>query len=166
MGRGEALGPNVAFLLARPLAWGMSKHEAFLAGERPDDVAFFLHEDTVENIGALDDYAESVEDGIILVLPGDQGRDAFQKAAGLDPMALSQRAAKTDGTIDPDLTGGICPAAEDEPEENHTAKVVFSFVQEQTPEADGIYTEGDVIHGYAVCTCGEAYSQKWLVGER
>jgi hypothetical protein len=29
-----------------------------------------------------------------------------------------------------------------------------------------IYAEGDVIHGYVSCSCGTAYSDKWVVGER
>ncbi|MUV90656.1 hypothetical protein GJ629_12745 [Halapricum sp. CBA1109] len=143
----------------------MSKLESFLAGDRPDDVAFFLHEDAVENIGALEEYAESVADGVVLVLPGEQGRSAFQKAAGIDPMELSQQAVGTEGDIHRDLSGGVCPAKEEEPEENHTARIVFSFVQEQTDDVEGIYTEGDVVHGYAVCTCGERYAEKWLADE-
>jgi hypothetical protein len=144
----------------------MSDRSEFLAGERPDDVAFFLHDDAVENVGALEGYAESVDDGVVLVLPGEQGRSAFQKAAGVDPMQLAQQAMDTEGTIDVGLTGGFCPVEEDEPEEEHTARIVFAFAEEQNEEAGGIYAEGDVIHAYAVCTCGERYSDKWVVGDR
>ncbi|MCU4717152.1 DUF5807 family protein [Halapricum hydrolyticum] len=144
----------------------MSKRSEFLAGERPDDVAFFLHEDAVENLDALDDYAETVEDGVVLVLPGENGRNAFQKAAGTDPMELAQAAMGTEGTIEPDLTGGTCPAIEDDPEADHTTRVVFAFAEEQNDEVGGIYAEGDVVHAYAVCSCGQRYSQKWVVGER
>ena len=144
----------------------MTDRSEFLAGERPDDVAFFLHDDAVDNIDALEDYAESVDDGVILVLPGEQGRSAFQKAAGIDPMELAQQAMETEGTIDAGPTGGFCPAEDDEPEANHTARIVFAFAQERTEEAGGIDAEGDVIHAYAVCTCGERYSDKWVVGDR
>ncbi len=142
----------------------MSKREEFLAGERVEDIAFFLHEDAVGNLDALSGYAEEVEDGVVLVLDGDQGRSAFQSATGLDPMALAKRAMGTDGQISRDLTGGVCPNADGEPEEDHTAKFVFAFAEEQNEEVGGLYAEGDVVHAYAVCTCGEAYSEKWVVG--
>jgi hypothetical protein len=144
----------------------MTKRAEFLAGERPEDVAFFLHEDAVDDVGALAEYAETVEDGVVLVLPGEQGRSAFQKAAGKDPMQLAQQAMNTDGTVSADLTGGVCPAEAEEPEEDHTARVVFAFAEEQNEEVGGLYAEGDVIHAYGVCTCGETYSHKWVVGER
>ena len=144
----------------------MTKRSEFLAGDRPDDVLFFLHEDAVDDVGALEEYAESVADGLILVLPGENGRSAFQKATGIDPMALARQAMETEGAIEADLTGGRCPEEQDEPEENHTARFVFSFVQEETEEAGGIYAEGAVVHAYAVCHCGERYSQKWVAGER
>jgi len=143
----------------------MSKREEFLAGERVEDIAFFLHEDSVGNVDALSEYAEQVEDGVVLVLDGDQGRSAFQSSTGLDPMALAKRAMGTDGEISRELTGGVCPNADEEPEENHTAKFVFAFAEEQNEEVGGIYEQGDVVHSYAVCTCGEAYSEKWVVGE-
>lgn len=145
---------------------GMSKRSEFLAGERPDDVAFFLHEDAVENPDALEDYAETVEDGVVLVLPGENGRNAFQKAAGTDPMELAQAAMGTEGTVESDLTGGICPVAGDDPDADHTTRFVFAFAEEQNEEVGGLYAEGDVVHAYAVCNCGQRYSQKWVVGER
>ncbi len=148
------------------LLLAMSKRSEFLAGQRPEDVAFFLHEDAVENLDALEDYAETVEDGVILVLPGENGRNAFRKAAGTDPMELAQAAMDTEGTIEPDLTGGTCPVAEADPGANHTTRFVFAFAEEQNEEVGGIYAEGDVVHAYAVCNCGQRYSQKWVVGER
>lgn len=143
----------------------MGKREEFLAGERVEDIAFFLHEDSVGNVDALSDYAEEVGEGVVLVLDGDQGRSAFKSATGLDPMALAKRAMGTDGDISHDLTGGVCPNADEEPEEDHTTKFVFAFAEEQNEEVGGIYGKGDVVHAYAVCTCGEAYSEKWVVGE-
>jgi hypothetical protein len=143
----------------------MSNYAEFLAGERPDDVLFFLQEDAVSNPEALSEYADPVDNGLVLVLPGDNGRDAFQSATGIDPMGLAQQAMKTDGDIDDDLSGANCPDAEDEPAANHTTKFVFAFAEEQNDEVGGLYAEGDVIHAYAVCSCGERYSDKWVVAE-
>jgi hypothetical protein len=141
----------------------MSNHAEFLAGERLDDVLFYLDEDILSNPAALAEYAERVEDGHVLVLPGDAGRSAFQSATGIDPMGLAQEAMKTEAVVHDDLTDGNCPVAEEEPEENHTTKIIFAFAEGQNDEAGGLYAEGDVIHAYAVCTCGERYSDKWVV---
>jgi len=141
----------------------MSNHAEFLAGERVDDVLFFLHEDAVSNPEALADYADDVDDGLVLVLPGDNGRDACQSATGIDPMGLAQAAMKTEGVVHDDCTDANCPVAEEEPDENHTTKFVFAFAEEQNEEVGGLYAEGDVIHAYAVCACGERYSDKWVV---
>ncbi|EMA25102.1 MULTISPECIES: DUF5807 family protein [Haloarcula] len=143
----------------------MTKHTEFLAGERPEDVLFFLHEDAVSNPGALAEYADEVEDGHVLVLPGDDGRSAFQSATGIDPMGLAQQAMGTEGDIGDDLTSAVCPVAEEEPESDHTTRFVFAFAEEQNEDVGGLYAEGDVVHAYAVCACGERYSDKWVVGE-
>jgi len=137
----------------------------FLAGNRPEDIAFFLHEDSVSNLDALDAHAETVADGAVLVLPGEKGRSAFESVVGMDPMALSQQAMDTPGEVHDDLTGGVCPASDDDPEADHTVKFVFAFAEAQNDEVGGLYAEGDVIHAYAVCTCGETYSEKWLADE-
>ncbi|MBV0903790.1 DUF5807 family protein [Haloarcula salina] len=141
----------------------MTNHAEFLAGERPDDVLFFLHEDAVSNPGALADYADAVEYGHVLVLPGDDGRSAFQSATGIDPMGLAQQAMGTEGHVHDDLTGADCPVAEEEPDIDHTTRFVFAFAEEQNEDVGGLYAEGDVIHAYAVCACGERYSDKWVV---
>ena len=141
----------------------MSKRTEFLAGERVEDVAIFLHEDAVGNVDALADYAESVEDGVMLIIDGDSGRSAFQSATGIDPMGLAREAMGTDGAIADDLTGGTCPVADDEPAETHTAKFVFAFAEAQNEDVGGLYAEGDVVHAYAVCQCGETYSEKWVL---
>ncbi|WP_254273071.1 DUF5807 family protein [Haloarcula marina] len=143
----------------------MSKHAEFLTGDRPEDVLFFLHEDAVSNPGALAEYADSVDDGHVLVLPGDDGRSAFQSATGIDPMRLAQEAMDTDGTVRDDLTGGVCPVADEEPEADHTTRFVFAFAEAQNEDVGGLYAEGDVIHAYAVCACGERYSDKWVAEE-
>jgi hypothetical protein len=134
-----------------------SKREEFLAGKRPDDVAFFLHEDAVSGIDALVDKGERTDEGVLLVVPGDSGRSAFQSATGIDPMALAEEAMGTESAVDRDLTGGVCPEGED-----HDARIVFAFAEEQNEDVEGLYTEGDVIHAYVACECGERYSEKWL----
>jgi len=143
----------------------MSNRAEFLAGERLEDVLFFLYEDIVSNPDALAEYAEQIDDGLVLVLPGEDGRSAFESATGIDPMGLAQEAMKTDGVVHDDLTDANCPVAGEEPEENHTAKMIFAFAEAQNEAVGGLYSEGDVIHAYAVCACGERYSDKWMVEE-
>ncbi|WEL20718.1 DUF5807 family protein [Halorhabdus sp. BNX81] len=143
----------------------MTDTTEFLAGERPEDIAFFLHEDSVSNLESLEDHATTVENGIVLVLPGEEGRSAFQSVVGMDPMGLAQQAMDTPGEIHDDLTGGNCPVSGEDPEADHTAKFVFAFAEAQNEEVGGLYADGDVIHAYAVCTCGETYSEKWLAEE-
>jgi hypothetical protein len=72
-------------------------------------------------------------------------------------------AMDTEGEVARDLTAGTCPAGDDE---DHYAKFVFAFAEEHHPEMEGLYAEGDVLHAYAACACGETYSEKWLAGER
>ncbi len=135
-------------------------YEAFLRGERPEDVLVYLHE---EGVGSMDDLLEigaRVDDGVVLVLPGEEGRSAFQRATGLDAMQFAGMAMETDGAIDDDCTGGVCPEAAAGPDEEHYAKFVFAFVEERNESVGGLYAEGDVVHGYAACACGTTYSEK------
>jgi len=136
----------------------MARYDSFLRGERPDDILIYLHE---EGIGSMDSLAEigvRVDDGIVLVLPGEEGRAAFQRATGLDAMDFAGMAMDTDGEIDADCTGGSCPDSDGSGE--HYAKFVFAFVEEQNEAVGGIYADGDVRHGYAACACGTTYSEK------
>jgi hypothetical protein len=144
----------------------MSDREAFLAGDRPEDVLMYFADDAVSDVGAIADIGETVEDGVVLVVDGDQGRSAFQAATGLDPMNFARDAMDTEGTVDPGCTGGTCPAAGDAPGDPHTARFVFAFAEEQNAEAGGLYAEGDVVHAYVACSCGTSYSDKWVAGER
>jgi hypothetical protein len=134
--------------------------EAFLAGERPEDVHIYLDEARVSNIEALEAHGERADGGIALVLDGTEARGIFEQATGIDPMALAQAASGTEGDVDADCAGGSCPACGSDPD------LVFSFVEEQNAEAGGLYAEGAVVHAYAACGCGERYSQKWVAGER
>jgi hypothetical protein len=144
----------------------MSDREEFLAGERPEDVLMFFSEDATDGIESLVDHGERVEGGAVLVVDGEQGRGAFQAATGLDPMNFAKRAMGTEGAIDADCTGGTCPNADDGPDDPHEARYVFAFAEEQNEEVEGIYQEGDVIHAYVSCSCGQAYSDKWIAGDR
>lgn len=139
----------------------MSAREAFLAGERPDDVAIYLAEGVVDDPDALAGYGERLEDGVLLVVPGESGRNAFSTATGKDAMAFAKEAMGEEGEIDADLTGGSCPACGDD-----EVRIVFAFAEEPNEEVGGIYAEGTVIHAYAQCACGTAFSQRWVAGER
>lgn len=158
----------------------MSKRSEFLAGERLEDVALFLAEDQLDEGGKLAEAGEEVDGGVVLVRPGEQGRKLFRAGTGQDAMEFAKEAmgeggsvdersssanqnAKRSGSVDADLAGGECPAGEG-PE--HEVKYVFAFAEAENPEVGGLYAEGDVIHAYAKCACGESYSEKWVVGSR
>ena len=153
-----------------------SKREAFLAGERLDDVAIYLADSVVDDPATLAEYGERLEDGVLLIVPGESGRNAFSKATGKDAMAFAKEAMGEEGEIDADLTGGNCPACEGDEgphasderaeSESNQIRVVFAFAEERNEEVGGIYAEGDVIHAYAQCVCGAAFSQRWVAGER
>ncbi len=135
-------------------------YEAFLRGERPEDVLVFLHEDGIGSIEEVLEIGTRVDDGVVLVLSGEEGRSAFQQATGMSAMNFAGLAMKTDGEIDGDCTGGNCPDDARKPDEMHYAKFVFAFVEAQNEAVGGLYAEGDVVHGYAACACGTTYSEK------
>ncbi|WP_224448414.1 DUF5807 family protein [Haloprofundus salilacus] len=146
----------------------MSDREEFLAGERLDDVALFLTDDYLDEQGKIANYGETVDGGVVLVEPGDDGRRLFAAGTGMDAMEFAQGAMGNEGAIADDLSGGECPAAgADEEEEgeagDHRAKFVFAFAEAQNEEVGGIYADGDVIHAYAQCECGLSYSDRWVV---
>jgi hypothetical protein len=88
----------------------------------------------------------------------------------MDAMQFAKGAMGTEGDIAADLSGGVCPASESAAEsaegEDHAVQFVFAFAEEQNEEVGGLYAEGDVIHAYAHCDCGESFSHKWVTGER
>ncbi len=146
------------------------RREEFLAGDRPDDVALFLAESFVDD-DRLAEFGDQVDGGVLIVVDGERGRNAFQAATGTEAMQFAGSAMQVEGIIDGDLTGGTCP---DEPSEgdsseaaddDHEVQFVFAFAEEQNEEVGGIYAEGDVIHAYAQCRCGTAYSDRWAVQE-
>lgn len=138
-----------------------ARYASFRRGERPDDVCIYLHEEGVGNVEALSELGLRSDEGVLLVLPGEEGRAAFQRATSLDPMDFAGTAMDTEGRIDGDLTSGVCPNADAEADE-HYVKFVFAFAEERHPEMDGLYAEGDVIHAYAACACGTTYSDRWV----
>jgi hypothetical protein len=163
--------------------------EAFLAGERPDDVFVYLADRAVSGIETLAEHGQRVNGGIVLVLDAERGRRVVNRATGTEAMDLASAAMDTEGEIDLDPeVAGACPAAaaaEPDPGSNpntesadrsavpgpgtsegtHALQYVFAFAEERNEEVGGIYAEGDVIHAYAVCTCGTAYSDRWVANE-
>ncbi|WP_254839602.1 DUF5807 family protein [Natronomonas marina] len=134
-------------------------YDSFLAGDRPDDILVYLHEEGVGSVEDLLDIGTRVEDGVVLVLPGEDGKAAFESATGLDAMDFAGMAMETDGDVDDDCTGGTCPDGDGD---DHYVKFVFAFAEAQNEAVGGLYAEGDVIHGYAACACGTTYSDKWV----
>lgn len=134
-------------------------YEEFLAGERTDDVLVFLHKSAVGDSDALGGLATEVNNGLVVVLPGDEGRAAFERAVGIDPMDFAGTAMQTGGEVGDDCTSGVCP---NDGSGIHRVKFLFAFAEEQNAEVGGLYAEGDVIHAYAACSCGTTYSDKWV----
>ncbi|QFU82528.1 DUF5807 family protein [Natronorubrum aibiense] len=132
--------------------------EEFLAGDRPDDVALFLADSYVSD-DRLAEFGEAVDDGVVIVVDGERGRNAFQAATGMEAMQFAKSAMDLEGIVDADLAGGTCP--ETPGDGDHEVQFIFAFAEEQNEDVGGIYAEGDVIHAYAQCTCGTAYSDRW-----
>ena len=157
--------------------------EQFLAGERPDDVLLFFDEAAVDGLDRLAEVGERVDGGVVIVLPGEEGRTAFQRATGVDPMRLAGSAMDSPSHISLDSFDGDCPDSaelrsaeqssgeQSEPraadeDGDHWPKFIFGFAEEQNEEVGDLYAEGDVVHAYALCECGTAYSDKWVAGGR
>ncbi len=138
--------------------------ERFLAGDTPHHVAAYFADDTLSDPETLAEqpYAEAVDAGVRIVVPGEAGRSAFESATGIDPMDFAGQAMGTEGTVGPNLADGVCPEADEAEDQDHDVTIVFAFAEEQNEDVDGLYAEGDVIHAYAQCACGTAYSDKWL----
>lgn len=141
----------------------MSKLSEFLAGERLEDVALYLAADQLDEDGKLAEVGEERDDGVVLVVPGEKGRQMFSAGTGMDAMEFAKEAMGEEGNIHHDLSGGECPAGVGD---EHEVQFIFAFAEAENPDVGGMYADGDVIHAYAQCVCGEAYSQKWVVGSR
>ena len=132
---------------------------AFLDGERPDDVLLFFAESAVSDLGSLAKHGEQVSRGVVLILEAERGRSAFEGATGVDPMTLASSAMDSNGAIDLDSFTGECPEiGSNEGETEHAPRFVFAFAEAENEEVGGIYADGNVIHAYATCECGTAYS--------
>ncbi|ATW88864.1 hypothetical protein halTADL_2117 [Halohasta litchfieldiae] len=142
----------------------METLDEFLAGERLEDVAIYIDDSQLGDDHNLGEAGKTVDSGIVLVIPGEAGRNAFQQATGIGAMEFAKEAMGRDGDIESTLAGGVCP--DDEDGETHNIEFVLSFAEAQNEEVGGLYEEGDVIHAYAHCSCGVNFSQKWLAGSR
>ncbi|RQG92748.1 hypothetical protein EA462_00510 [Natrarchaeobius halalkaliphilus] len=140
-----------------------TRREAFLAGDRLEDVALFLADSYVTD-DRLEEFGERINDGVLIVVDGERGRSAFRAATGTDAMEFAQSAMGLEGEIDGDLTDGHCPETADT-DETHDVQFVFAFAEERNEDVGGIYADGDVVHAYARCGCGTAYSDRWNVVE-
>ncbi|SDX67890.1 DUF5807 family protein [Halobellus clavatus] len=143
----------------------MSQLDAFLAGERHEDVALYLTDQYLDSQGKLPKLGEAVEGGYVLVVPGDDGRQAFAAGTGMDAMEFARGAMEETGHISRSLDGGECPAADGDDAAAHEVEFIFAFSEAQNEEVGGLYERGDVVHAYAHCACGVSYSDKWVVGE-
>ncbi|MFB6105137.1 MAG: DUF5807 family protein [Halobacteriaceae archaeon] len=139
----------------------MTARDAFLAGDRPDDVAIYLAEDVLSgDVTTLAARGERLEDGVMLVVDGERGRALVDELLGVDAMAFAREAMQTDGDIAHDLTGGTCPAADGG---DHDLSVLLSFVEPAHEDVGGRYADGPVVHAYAACSCGQSYADHWTV---
>ncbi|MFB6169297.1 MAG: DUF5807 family protein [Haloferacaceae archaeon] len=137
--------------------------DQFLAGERPDEVVLYLADEATD-AAALVDHGLETDDGVLLVLPGEQGREAFAAGTGTDAMTFAGQAMGAEGTVATTLDGGTCP--DDDGEDDHVLRFLLAFAEEQNEDVGGQYAEGGVVHAYAQCSCGTAYSDRWTVGDR
>ena len=152
----------------------MSKLEAFLAGDRLDDVVFYVSDAFLDDDSRLREVGTETDGGVLLVLDGETGRSAFQAGTGMGAMEFAKEAMAAEGEIARSLDDGECPfagdqagdAGSDAADVDHDVRFVFAFAEGENSEVGGLYAEGDVIHAYAHCTCGESYSRKWVVGDR
>ena len=141
----------------------MSTLEEFLAGERHDDVALFLAEHYVED-ERLKQFGERVDGGTVIVVDGERGRNAFEAATGTPAMAFAGTAMNREGDVADDLSDGTCPDDSNvDKHDDHEVQFVFAFTEVANEDVGGIYGEGDVLHAYAQCTCGTAYSDRWVL---
>lgn len=144
----------------------MSTLDEFLAGERLEDVVLYISDAYLDDDSRLRNVGTETDDGVRVIVDGETGRSAFQAGTGMDAMEFAKEAMANEGEIAQTLDGGTCPFAAEEPEEDHEVRFVFAFAEAQNEEVGGLYAEGDVVHAYAHCGCGESYSQKWVIGTR
>ena len=157
----------------------MSNLDEFLAGERLDDVVFYVSDAYLDDDSRLREVGTETDGGVRLILDGETGRSAFQAGTGMGAMEFAKTAMDAEGEIARTLDDGACPFADDSDadgsgaddpdaasDDDHELRFVFAFAEAQNEEVGGLYAEGDVLHAYAHCTCGESYSHKWVIGDR
>jgi hypothetical protein len=157
----------------------MSNLDEFLAGERLDDVVFYVSDAYLDDDSRLREVGTETDGGVRLILDGETGRSAFQAGTGMGAMEFAKAAMDAEGEIARTLDDGACPFADDSdadgsgaddpgaaPGDDHELRFVFAFAEAQNEEVGGLYAEGDVLHAYAHCTCGGSYSHKWVIGDR
>ncbi|ELZ47268.1 hypothetical protein C463_03088 [Halorubrum californiense DSM 19288] len=150
----------------------MSNLDEFLAGERLDDVVFYVSDAYLDDDSRLRNVGTETDGGVRLILDGETGRSAFQAGTGMGAMEFAKTAMDAEGDIARSLDDGACPFADgsddagEGPDDDHDIQFIFAFAEAQNEEVGGLYAEGDVVHAYAHCTCGESYSHKWVVGDR
>lgn len=132
----------------------------FLDGERPEAVAIYVAGEALDDPDVLDGRGTATDDGRVFVLPGEGGRRAFAAATGENAMDFAKQAMGTTGDIDRDIAGGTCPNCGEA-----AVRYLLAFVEEQNEDLEGMYAEGDVVHAYARCECGTAFSDKWIVDD-
>jgi hypothetical protein len=137
--------------------------DEFLDGERPDEVVLYLADESTD-AETLAAHGLRTDDGVLLVLPGEQGREAFAAGTGTDAMTFAGQAMGAEGAVATTLDGGTCP--DDDGDDEHTLRFLLAFAEEQNEAVGGQYAAGAVVHAYAQCSCGVAYSDRWTVGER
>lgn len=142
----------------------MSNLDAFRDGDRHDDVVIYLSDAFLDPGSKLYEMGEAREEGVLLVVPGEKGRDAFQAGTGMEAMEFAGAAMDRDGDIAATLDAGVCPDTSVAADDTHELEFVFAFTEPENPDVGGLYADGDVLHAYAHCACGTSYSHKWVIG--
>lgn len=132
------------------------KLAAFKAGKRQDDILVYIADTIVDRPARLADVGHRVDDGTVLVLPGESGKTVFEQTVGERAMDFAGRAMETAGEVDNTLDSGDCPACG-----RDTIDVLLAFVEPAHPEVGGRYAEGPVLHAYVRCSCTTYYSDSW-----
>lgn len=133
-------------------------YRAFIAGERPDDVCVFISATAPDRGVDFPVEGIPVNGGTVYVIEGERGQTLFSMATGEDIMTLARHAMRNEGAIGPNLTAGTCPVCG---RTGHPL-ALFAFAEEQNEAVGGLYAEGNVVHAYAMCSCGESYSDRWV----
>lgn len=94
----------------------------------------------------------------------DAGADGGDGTGDPEEDAAGDAVDEAGGDDGEDATGE--DATGDAGDDAHRARIVFAFAEARQPDADDRYGEGDVIHAYARCSCGTAYSDWWHASDR